>query len=845
MTATKRRPESRKRKLRSTPQFKKKAQDYNWGPEALSIFFAAIALFLLCSILAQQPLVLEGLGISKGAAQLLGPVGRFIGVLLFGALGWSSLVLVLWLTYLSVRSWQEELLIKNRKHPFWVLLLGAIGVLVSLSTVASIIWSTNGGGGIGMTVSRPLLHLFSTFGALLLTGSLFVLSLSFALGISVSEVGLLAWDLFTDVLVLLFVSLPLMVFGAVTFVLGRFLGGVSFVLEALLSEEVVDRISSVFAGFRKSKVRAVIARPSVRKSIVLDDADDNQDDDLDEEEYESEIHVRRRNGSTKVSQKELLKSRKRLEEGTPQADIFYTGTYQPPEINLLTQGIPAEGSENDDDLVKKSRQIEVKLRDFGISGRVTEVHPGPVITLFEFEPAAGVKVGRISALSDDLAMTLKSVSVRIVAPIPGKGTVGIEVPNQKREIVRLRDVLESPESVRAQSVLSVALGKDTYGDSVVADIATMPHLLIAGATGTGKSVCINAFLCSLLYKATPAELGLILIDPKILELSVYDGIPHLRVPVVTVPKQAKAVLDWAVHEMNRRYRLMQKVGVRGIDAYNRVVRGEDEPDAIKTSELEVVEPIISEQNIELTEDHVPNEELLGKGEEELVAIGDTLIPLPKIVIVIDELADLMLSVGREVEDLIARLAQKARAAGIHLIVATQRPSVDVITGLIKANFPARLSFQVSSRVDSRTIIDSMGAEKLLGQGDMLFMPPGVSSLRRVHGAFVSDTEVKRVVAALKKDCKPVYDQYIQELCEKAMKEDADGAEQGGSEEHDSLYDEAVRLVLEKGKASTSLIQRVLRIGYNRAARIMEMMEREGIIGPADGAKPREVIGSDL
>jgi len=497
-------------------------------------------------------------------------------------------------------------------------------------------------------------------------------------------------------------------------------------------------------------------------------------------------------------------------------------------------------------VLDKSRQIEVKLKDFGILGRVTEVHPGPVITLFEFEPAAGIKVGRISALSDDLAMTLRSVSVRIVAPIPGKGTVGIEVPNEKREIVRLRDVLESPESVRGQSILSVGLGKDTYGDAVVTDIATMPHLLIAGATGTGKSVCINAVLLSLLYRATPAELGLILIDPKILELSVYDGIPHLRVPVVTIPKQAKAVLDWAVHEMHRRYRLMQKVGVRGIDAYNRVARGEEEIDsAARIEEHEALDPTIS-----LEEELVDGEDLESRDDveednDDIVTAGETLAPIPKIVIVIDELADLMLTVGREIEDLITRLAQKARAAGIHLIVATQRPSVDVITGLIKANFPARLSFQVSSRVDSRTIIDSIGAEKLLGQGDMLFMPPGVGSLRRVHGAFVSDSEVKRVVAALKKNCKPVYDPLIQELCDKALKEDLDGAQNanGGADEYDALYDEAVKVVLEKGKASTSLVQRVLRIGYNRAARIIETMERDGLIGPADGAKPREVIGS--
>lgn len=491
------------------------------------------------------------------------------------------------------------------------------------------------------------------------------------------------------------------------------------------------------------------------------------------------------------------------------SQIVKSASYAPPPFELLTEGSDEVHTESEEELIKISRVIEGKLRDFNIAGRITEVHPGPVVTMFEFEPAPGIKVGKIAALQDDLSMSLKAQSLRIVAPIPRKGTVGIEVPNRARDIVRLRTLLESEQMRSASSSLTIGLGKDAYGDPVCADIASMPHLLIAGATGTGKSVCINTVLLSLLYRASPEELGLILIDPKILELSVYEGVPHLRVPVVTNPKQARAVLDWAAKEMDRRYRMMQKHGVRNIDGYNALVAG--------TSGA-----------------------VLKKAEDG--SIQETLEPLSKLVIVIDELADLMLTVGRDIEELITRLAQKARAAGIHLIVATQRPSVDVITGLIKANFPARLSFRVASRIDSRTILDSMGAEKLLGRGDMLFLQPGGGSPRRIHGAFVTDTEVKNVIEAVKKNGPPAYDERIIGAVEKAMEEeDSGGTGYEGGNEYDELYDKAVELVLEKGQASTSMVQRVFRIGYNRAARIIEQMERDGIVGPMDGVKPREVI----
>jgi S-DNA-T family DNA segregation ATPase FtsK/SpoIIIE len=527
-------------------------------------------------------------------------------------------------------------------------------------------------------------------------------------------------------------------------------------------------------------------------------------------------------------------------------------SYEAPAFALLTREESHQLGEDDNELRKIAEQIELKLKDFNIAGRVTQVHPGPVITLFEFEPAPGVKVGRIAALQDDLAMSLKASSIRIIAPLPKRGTVGIEVPNKHRAVVRLRECLESAAFASAESTLSVPLGKDTYGETIVVDIASMPHLLMAGATGTGKSVSINALLLSLLYRAHPAELGLILIDPKVLELSIYEGIPHLRVPVVTDPRQAKGVLSWAVKEMDRRYRYMQKFGVRNIDGYNRVVAGKSpvDDDSPLNSATAVQIQMFGEGDAEAAShaDTADGEDGGDKPQIESIA-AETLKPLPKLVIVIDELADLMLSVGREIEELITRLAQKARAAGIHLIVATQRPSVDVITGLIKANFPARLSFRVSSRIDSRTILDSMGAEKLLGKGDMLFMLPGAVPLKRVHGAFVSDQEVQKVVNTLKANCKPQYDDAIIAACDKAMSEgsaDQEGGSTGegganAEEEFDPFYDKAVELVMEKGQASTSMIQRAFRIGYNRAARIIDVMEREGVVGKTDGVRPREVI----
>ncbi|MBL8250195.1 MAG: DNA translocase FtsK 4TM domain-containing protein [Candidatus Competibacter sp.] len=487
-----------------------------------------------------------------------------------------------------------------------------------------------------------------------------------------------------------------------------------------------------------------------------------------------------------------------------------------PALDLLDQPPPRTAGYSSDTLQDMSRQVEVLLKSFGVEARVVAVEPGPVITRFEVDPAPGVKVSQISNLSKDLARGLSVISVRVVEVIPGKPVIGLEIPNRQRATVYLREVLEAPVYVESPAALTLALGMDIGGNPVVANLAKMPHLLVAGTTGSGKSVAINAMLLSLLYKAPPAEVRLILVDPKMLELSMYEDIPHLLTPVVTDMKEAANALRWCVGEMERRYRLMAALKVRNIAGFNRKVL-----DALEEGEG-LVDPF-------------------WKPEEGPGDASPPLEPLPFIVVVIDELADMMMIVGKKVEELIARLAQKARAAGIHLILATQRPSVDVITGLIKANIPTRIAFQVSSKVDSRTILDQMGAEQLLGHGDMLYLPPGTGLPQRVHGAFVDDQEVNRVVDFLRQTGAP---DYIEEVLVEPREDSEfgeDGETNGRGGESDPLYDEAVRIVTESRRASVSGVQRRLRIGYNRAARLVEEMESAGVVGPLQSNGSREVL----
>ncbi len=466
-----------------------------------------------------------------------------------------------------------------------------------------------------------------------------------------------------------------------------------------------------------------------------------------------------------------------------------------PSFKFLKDPEPKSREASDENLKMQSNILTKKLSDFGVQGKITSIIPGPVVTTFEYEPASGVKINKIVNLSDDLALVLKAISIRIVAPIPGKAAIGIEIPNADREIVRFKEIVTSDAFRDSKSKLTLCMGKDIVGAPVVAQLDKMPHLLIAGATGTGKSVALNSMICSILYKAKPDEVRLIMVDPKRIELSNYNGIPHLITPVVTEVKKATNALFWAVREMERRYEIFSECSARNISGYNAKMLKKKEDKEEGANELEI---------------------------------------FAQIVIIIDELADLMMVASKNVEIALARLAQMARASGIHLILATQRPSVDVLTGVIKANFPTRMTFQVSSKTDSRTIIDGNGAENLLGNGDMLFLPPGTAKLQRIHGAYISDEEISRVIEFLKDQKKPEYDEQITEAIEK---EDIADEEK----EYDEKYDEAVALVTKTRTASISMVQRHLRIGYNRAARIIEMMEKEGVIAPADGAKPREVL----
>jgi S-DNA-T family DNA segregation ATPase FtsK/SpoIIIE len=719
--------------------------------EAEAISAGAVAVFLALSFLSYAP--------EAARANLGGPVGHALAGTALRAFGLAAYLFPVYLGYFTVA------LLRRDAEGFGGLRLAGAGLLVvGLAALAGLATGgaavVRGGGWLGGFLAVALHDLIGGPGTLLLLGVVLVFALVLATGVSAVETGVraLAWA----------------------------------------RTSARDALARGVGGLRR-RGAAPEPEPAARRSrasrapILLDDA------------------VEEPPPSEPASAPPIIRepekrpdAPKRAKRPDLQEELFAEDTYRLPALGLLDEPVRTTQPLDESALLASARILENKLADFQVVGKVVAVRPGPVITTFEFEPAPGVKVNRIVTLADDLSMALRALSVRVLAPIPGKPVVGIEVSNPRRDKVFIRELLSSADYQHADSKLALALGKDTTGNVVVADLARMPHLLVAGATGTGKSVSTNAMIMSILYKSSPRDVRFIMIDPKMLELSTYESIPHLLVPVVTDPKKAAAALNNIIREMDDRYRLLHEKGVRNLDSYNRLLR---EQAAAKS------EP-----------------------EEEPVGDGPRHRHLARIVIIIDELADLMMTVGREIEESITRLAQKARAAGIHLILATQRPSVDVITGLIKANFPARMSFQVTSRTDSRTILDAIGAERLLGEGDMLFLPPGTARVQRLHGAFVSDGDVHRVVDFIKRQEEP---RYEMELLEGGDDEDGDGEDV--EDLSDEMYDMAVRLVTEHRQASISWLQRRLRVGYNRAARMIERMEREGVVSAASGAKGREVI----
>ncbi|MEO1310994.1 MAG: DNA translocase FtsK 4TM domain-containing protein [Pseudomonadota bacterium] len=593
---------------------------------------------------------------------------------------------------------------------------------------------------------------------------------------------------------------------------------------ARAGDGVLERIAGFFARldprdlFARFSAKAEESAParSRRKEPVVEAAEE----DLDDVDFEDEDAPARRAKITRTKPGKDAGPAKR--RPARQATLpLGSGKYELPALNLLAAPTAEHRVEvSDEALEENARMLEGVLADFGVRGEIIDVRPGPVVTLYELEPAAGVKSSRVIGLADDIARSMSAVACR-VAVVPGRNVIGIELPNDNREMVFLRELLDSKAYDKSKSALTLALGKDIGGEPVVADLARMPHLLIAGTTGSGKSVGINTMILSLLYRLPPDKAKLILIDPKMLELSVYDGIPHLLAPVVTDPSKAVVALKWTVREMEERYRKMSKVGVRNISGFNeRIEQAEKKGETLSRTvhtgyDDETGEPVYESEELDYE-------------------------PMPFIVVVIDEMADLMMVAGKDIEGAVQRLAQMARAAGIHVVMATQRPSVDVITGTIKANFPTRISFHVTSKIDSRTILGEQGAEQLLGQGDMLYMATG-GRLKRVHGAFVSDDEVEDIVNHLKKQGKP---EYIQDVTE--MSEDGGGEVwgEGNGSSGDDLYDRAVAVVLRDRKVSTSYVQRRLSIGYNRAATLIERMEQEGVISPANHAGKREILVGD-
>lgn len=691
--------------------------------EIVAVLGLFVAAFVFISVFSAQV---------SSSGNWCGEVGRLIAQVLFGFTGWGAYLLVALIAWISFLFFNPRMSFERLPQ----VTLGVTGAIISCCALLSSLSLRSAdlvelGGFLGKTVFGLIHSVLGGTGTVLVLVFIMLVSLMLSTQFSPYQLLALVWQ---------------MVKALFKWLVGLF-------------SRVFQKTKSRPKRTRKPKATAPVApEPEVEpaQSAVLPVV------------------------------KELPESAISVDEGKDfRTALVVKGNWKLPPLSILARNNQVAEKIDKNIYLKISKQLEQKLKNFGVSGKVVGISPGPVVTTYEYAPAPGIKINKIVGLADDLALGLRAQSVRVVGSVPGKSALGIEIPNDVRQVVYIRELLGSERFQNNKAKLGIVLGLDVVGNPAMADLAKMPHLLIAGATGAGKSVAINSIIASILFNATPEDVRFLMVDPKRIELSGYEGIPHLLHPVVVEPKLASRALLWAVREMERRYRMLEEARVKSFDSYNE------------------------------------------SAEEKL----------PYIVIIVDELADLMMVASKDVETAIARLAQMARAAGIHLILATQRPSVDVLTGLIKANFPTRIAFKVSSKVDSRTIIDGSGAEHLLGMGDMLFMPPGSAMIKRVHGAYISEQETAELVSFLKKQGQATYDESVLQQVE----EESSLTNNGAENDYDDRYDEAVAFVCDAGQASISMVQRRLRIGYNRAARIIEMMEKEGIVGPADGAKPREVL----
>jgi DNA segregation ATPase FtsK/SpoIIIE, S-DNA-T family len=831
--------------------------------EIIGIVFCLAAAIVLLSLASFSPAdpVFEGIG--QKAANLIGIVGAYLANGLLASLGMASFLLGLAFVYAAVIAFsQSRISLSFRK------ILGGLTLIVLGTVFGHVVFSGQSvmghppGGIVGEYSSGLMVSLLSTTGTIVLAAAGMILGLIEVTGFSPLNCIKAAWR----GLKLAATSTAHAIAWAATR-LGHYINVGSRWTFSKLLKESKEMLESLRDKKTASTSKAKTAKPTSSDSETVDPLSDflsppvteppvsarreplvvTSDPGPPAEPAEEEKTAKRSFKNIKRDQEpEIVIPRATQKEPEPDEAVekqvltLDLKDYQLPDIEFLELEEQDQTEIEKEQLHMYARRLEEKLADYGVQGRVKKIMPGPVVTMYEYIPAPGIKVSKIAGLSNDLALALGAMSVRIIAPIPGRSVVGIEVSNKHRQTVFAKEIIGHHSFNRSRSKLTLALGKNIEGTPFVTDLNKMPHLLVAGATGTGKSVALNSMIASILYKATPEDVRFIMVDPKVLELSLYEGIPHLLLPVVIDPRKAQAALNWAVNEMDRRIQILHAAGVRSLDNYNRKVErmhaklAEEAEQKNKPKTKKVI--VIDKTETVDEEDSFIEDPALSQPPDEAEDGEPVLEKMPHIVIVIDELADLMMTCSREVETSIARIAQKARAAGIHLIVATQRPSVNVITGLIKANLPARISFRVASKTDSRTILDQNGAETLLGNGDMLFHPPTSSQIMRIHGALITEEEINKVVEHLKQQAQPVYDESILASAE----EDEDGLVIE-EEDHDELYDKAVAVVAEAGQASTSMVQRKLRIGYNRAARLIERMEREGIIGPADGSRPRELL----